>query len=187
MSTARATRTRVLDRARFATDAHPIPAPSCLGGAHRRCLLQADTCSCPCHRGVDLGPKPPAARPVFPCAACGESFDTHQARIDHFREEHPIVVSGHELDDRGLPQFEVVAADTCYPCEVCGRTFDTKIGLGVHAARHRRKPQHRIGTCTLDGVFVCRTCGHLPFLSERSMLVHQAIAHGAPWPPKADR
>lgn len=202
MSTAVHVRTRTLNRTRFQTDAHPIPAPSCLGGAHRRCLLQADTCSCPCHRGVDLGPKPPAARPLFPCAACSELFDTYQARIEHFREAHPIVVSGHELDVHGRPQVELVAPDTWHRCQVCGRTFDTKNGLGVHAARHRR---HNIATCTLErcqicygdkptpkpvhprGIYRCRICDNQPFLSERSMLVHQAIAHGAPWPPKADR
>lgn len=78
-----------------------IPAPSCLGGAHRRCLLDALTCCCPCHydNGETIRAHDAAmtGRVTFDCAVCHEPFPTEFARGGHFARVHPV--STHPRDD----------------------------------------------------------------------------------------
>lgn len=72
------------------------PSPACLGGSHRRCLLDATTCACPHHRDEYLYPVPPVAREVFACPVCGVEFDRAWLRVEHVRVSHPVVTTIHD-------------------------------------------------------------------------------------------
>lgn len=68
----------------------PIPAPSCLGGAHRRCLLDASTCSCRCHRDPDFQyEKPPRVAAQFECPICWLDCKSERGCASHMHDEHP--------------------------------------------------------------------------------------------------
>lgn len=89
------------------TDAVPFATlgPSCAGGAHRRCLLGAEQCSCPHHRGLPVAAH--VAPPVeFVCPVCFEPHPTLRARSTHLRQTHPIGTSPHK------GQFEVTVGRT---------------------------------------------------------------------------
>lgn len=75
------------------------PGPSCSGGAHRRCLLTAEQCSCPCHHdpefAVTAAEPARAAAAAYECPACATSYPTAAARAGHLERAHPVDL-GHE-------------------------------------------------------------------------------------------
>lgn len=96
------------------------PSPACLGGSHRRCLLDETTCSCAHHLADYLTPVPPVVRDVFPCPICDALLDTTTARTAHVASEHPVKVTN----------------DHWWGCFYCHRKFETEMGRTQH---HRRE------------------------------------------------
>lgn len=140
---------------RIAPATFAAPSPSCLGGSHRRCRLDADLCSCPCHHDPDFaaratGPAP-VARATFPCPACVESFATTAARAGHLATVHPV---HYQYDDAWI--------DCPY---ACGASFRTGGHLDIHIARVHDEKQ----------------CAYCPraFTTPGRLALHIVRDHGA--------
>lgn len=73
-----------------------IPTSACVSGVHKRCLLDQEACSCPCHADggelVRAQCQTVIARPRlgYECPVCQTDFPTADARREHCNVEHPV-------------------------------------------------------------------------------------------------
>lgn len=67
-------------------------SPACAGRAHKRCLLTAEQCPCPHHRGEPVDAAPAVEPVTFDCPICFTSFPTVRERATHLSQAHPPLI-----------------------------------------------------------------------------------------------